>query len=164
MSKTLSIGLAIIIIAGAAYYFGVAKPKAASEGGEVSSAMPAPGSSNVEEMVVGGEYTEVDPVLVGTWRSKDDTKFTREFKADGTMTDRYQGDASATETASFVTINPSVVEVPGVPAANLAGMTVIRVDFSSGPMFFSINSMTDKELSMTNLSGRGNILTFTKAK
>lgn len=155
-SKAVSIGIVIIIVAGAAYYFGTTR--SSESGAQQSSTTTGTQQSGI------GEYKEVDAKVVGTWKSQEDPKFTRTFSADGTVTDRYEGDASATETAAFVTIDPIVVEVPGVPAASLSDVTVIRIDFASGPMFFSINTLTDTELAMTNLSGRGNILTFTKVQ
>lgn len=159
MSRTLVIGAVIIILAGIAYYVGFGD-------GAPATSPDQNATSTVSGDESDGVFTVVDPVMVGTWKSKEDAKFSREFKADGTVVDRYSGDASATATGTFVTIDPSKVEVPGVPKENLMGMTVIRTmwEGEGAPMFFSINSMTDVELSMTNLSGRGNILMFTKVK
>lgn len=148
--KTVSIVLLIALALGAVYYFTAART--ASDNSNTSE-----NTSNVVQ-----DETANGPAMTGTWRSNEDAKFTREFGAEGTVTDRYEGDASATETAPYAVIDPGTVEVPGVPAVSLSGMTVIRIDFASGPMFFSINTLTDTELAMTNLSGRGNILSFTK--
>lgn len=156
-AKTLTIGIAIVLLAVLAYYMGTMQPQSVIRAQDESPVMT--GGENEA-----GVYAAVDPAMTGTWESKEDAKFTREFRADGTVVDRYQGDASATATGTFVTIDPSVVEVPGIPSANLGGLTVIRIEWAGdpAPMFFSIQTMTESELHMTNLSGRGNILMFTK--
>jgi hypothetical protein len=107
-----------------------------------------------------------DPNMMGTWKSTDDAKFTRTFTADGKVTDSYEGDASATDTGTWQVVDPAV-EVIGstVSAEYLAGMTVIRINFEkSGTMFFSINSLSETNLAMTYLEGRGGILSFTKVQ
>jgi hypothetical protein len=44
-------------------------------------------------------------------------------------------------------------------------MSVIRVDFpKTGTMYFSIQTLSTSTLEMTYLSGRGNILSFTKVQ
>jgi len=157
MGKILGILIVILLVAGGAYYLGMQRAGENMTNGNATTTEQNQGATT-------GESKEVDPMIVGTWESTEDPKFTREFFASGTLTDRYDGDESATENAAFVTIDPSVVSVPSVPTASLAGVTVIRVDFASGPMFFSINELSETELAMTNLSGRGNILRFTKVK
>jgi len=104
-----------------------------------------------------------DPMMSGTWKSTEDAKFTREFEADGTITDKYEGDAEATTVGSWEVVDPNTeIKLP-VPPINLAGMTVIKTEWSNGEvMYFSINALTDIDLKMTNLSGRGNILMFTR--
>jgi len=106
-----------------------------------------------------------DPAMVGTWKSTDDAKFTRTFRADGTVTDEYAGDASATESGTYTVVNPEAETGFPAPAASFAGMTVVKITFEkSGVMFFGINSMTDTNLTMTYVGGAGKPLSFTKVK
>lgn len=155
-------GLVIIVLATAALY--VAYGQNRNQSVLTETATTTQGVSGEGEEA--GAYTAVDPAMTASWRSKEDAKFTREFKPDGTVVDRYQGDASATAEGVYVTIDPFVVTVPNVPAENLSGMTVLRITWEGdpAPMYFSINKMTESELHMTNLSGRGNLLMFTKIK
>ncbi len=161
-SKTLIGVLVVIILAGAAYWFYTdsQKESAANRLAEGSTAQ------DPNTLQAGGEVApQNDPAMNGTWKSKEDPKFTREFKADGTVTDRYEGQSSATETGTYATINAALEAGLPVPAANLAGMTVIKTTWpKTGVMYFGVQSVTNTDLSLVNLSGRGNILTFTKVR
>jgi hypothetical protein len=55
---------------------------------------PAPPATEAPAASV--DLTAIKRMLVGTWQNNADTGFTRQFNADGTMTDRYEGDDSAT--------------------------------------------------------------------
>lgn len=147
--RTLAIVIIVILVGGLALLVGTMKR-------DVPAEKPAAGQEAPMGKRVAG-----DP-MVGTWRSKDDAKFSREFKADGTVVDRYEGDASATQIGTYTAVDTAAEAVPGVPAANLAGAMVIKVLWQNDPqpMYFSISSITEVELSMINLSGRGNILSF----
>src|SRR5262245_56710411 len=84
-----------------------------------------------------------DHYLEGSWQSREDPKFSREFKAGGVVTDSYQGDATATETGTYATVDPATEVSFPLPAESLAGMSVIRIDFpKSGTMYFTINVLT----------------------
>ena len=88
-------------------------------------------------------------------------------EADGTVTDAYEGDASATVTGTYTTVDP-LKEPAGalgaVPLESLTGVTVLKVTFpQSEVMYFGVNSLTETSLTMTYL-GRGNILLFTKVR
>ena len=105
--------------------------------------------------------------VVGVWRSSDDAKFTREFGADGTIVDRYEGDDSATAVGTWMVVDPAQEpqEALGAPAENLAGMTVLKLTFSDGVILYAaVNALTETELRLINVSGRGNILSFTKVQ
>ena len=45
---------------------------------------------------------DIRGLLIGTWQSADDTRFTREFDANGQSIDRYEGDASSTTQGAWV--------------------------------------------------------------
>ena len=109
---------------------------------------------------------EGDPMMVGTWSSTDDAKFTREFKADGTIVDRYEGDDSATVTGTWMVVDPSKepVELLGTPAENLGGMTIIKTTWPNGLiMYFGLSSLTEIDLKLIYV-GRGNTLSFKKVQ
>ena len=152
-SKTLWVVIVIILLAGATYWY--------SNGQSAQQAGPD------QQVPASGESSAVDPLMTGTWKSTDDAKFTRTFNADGTVTDAYEGDASATVTGTYTTVDP-LKEPAGalgaVPLESLTGVTVLKVTFpQSEVMYFSINKLTETSLTMTYL-GRGNILLFTKVR
>lgn len=157
-SRTITAVALIIIVALLTYiYFltGRSSPSTdtvATSTGEVSAKM-APNAL----------ASQRDPKMAGTWKADDDAKATREFSLDGTVTDRYEGDASATDTGTWEVVDPTK-EVIGVPAESVAGMTVIRLNFEkTGPLFFSVLSVSDTKLELSYL-GRGNTLSYTKVR
>jgi len=157
MNNKVLIGIVVVLaVAGGAYYFATTRSQSVEP---VSQGMPVPGSENSgNEMVVAN-----DPAMNGRWQSTEDAKFMREFRADGTVVDTYEGNASATTMGTYMVIDPAAETGLPVPAANLAGMTIIKTTWSNGViMYFGVNSLTESDLKLVNLSGRGNILIFTK--
>ena len=148
-----------ILLLGAAFWFVTDYQKEGADDQQLSEGSTATDPNSVHNAGIR------DPMMSGTWKSTEDAKFTREFEADGTITDKYEGDVEATTVGSWKVVDPNTeIKLP-VPAINLAGMTVIKTEWGNGEvMYFSINTLTDTELEMTNLSGRGNILVFTKVK
>lgn len=104
----------------------------------------------------GGAAIELSKMdLSGTWRSKEDARFVRVFTPDGTVTDKYEGDDSATVTGTW-----SVVENPASERPELVvneGMQVIKIEFAEEVMYFAIANLTETDLSMIYLSGNGTL-------
>lgn len=107
-----------------------------------------------------------DPKMIGVWQSSDDSKFTREFKADGTVVDRYEGDDLATAMGTWMIVDPTKEpsDALGAPSENLTGMTVVKLTFSDGQiLYFGVDSVTESSLKLIYI-GRGNTLSFTKVQ
>lgn len=100
--------------------------------------------------------------LSGTWRSTEDARFVRTFSADGTVTDRYEGDERATVSGSWNAVEDLSQERPGLP--DVGDMRVIKVQFPEEVMYFSIIELTATELSMSLLGGNGSTLSFTRVQ
>lgn len=161
MNNKILWGVIIILVAGGGWYYYSQKSGDSMMSGDH---MTTSGTSTTTGQAQESGATAQGQSMVGVWKSTEDAKFTRTFNADGTVTDAYAGNASATETASYTTIDPTTEANFPIPVASVAGMTVIRIDFSSGPMYFGILTLTDTNLEMSNLSGRGNTLSFTKVQ
>lgn len=112
--------------------------------------VPAPALSN----------ESVSASMTGTWKSSDDTKFTRTFAADGTVTDRYEGEDSATISGQWSVIDPTQesVSLPVVKDAK-----VIKIQFPEEALYFAVTSVSETELVMTYLSGNG-VLRFMRVQ
>lgn len=127
-------------------------------------AMMMPAQNMPEEMspeAAGGEVSTVQTSmdLSGTWQSKEDARFVRVFSVDGTVTDQYEGEDSATVTGTW-----NVVEDPATERPELVvngDMQVIRVQFAEEVLYFAIANLTESDLSMVYLSGNGS-LEFTR--
>jgi hypothetical protein len=50
------------------------------------------------------DLAAVKRTLTGTWQNSADTRFTRQFNADGTVIDRYEGDDSATIHGTWIVV------------------------------------------------------------
>jgi hypothetical protein len=169
--KWLTIILALVILGGGAYYYF----NPASESGSVefgpdgSGSRVIPGSeadTNGVSDTGGAETRLTENDVAGTWRSTTDAKFTREIRTDGIITDRYEGDATAGESGGWQAVDLMTETVPGIPAASLAGKTVIKVTWGDGTevTYFTIDSVTRTTLVTTDLSGRGAVTTYTRVQ
>jgi len=162
MSNKVLIGIVVLLLAGGAYWLYTDSQKQ-NEASKLAQSLTA---QDTNSMQVGGEVAPGnDPAMNGTWKSKEDAKFTREFNADGTVTDRYEGDASATMTGTYLFVDASVETDIPVPAVNLSGTKVIKTTWPDGTiLYFAVQSVTATDLALINLSGRGNILSFTRVQ
>lgn len=115
-------------------------------------------------MMDGG--TKPDTVLVvsesiqGKWQSTDDSKFVREFKADGTVADSYSGKVDGTGTWKVFTKEKPL----DVPFPIEAGASYVQLAMSgSGGYFldFKITKLTPDTLQLIYLE-RGGVLNFKK--
>lgn len=109
------------------------------------------------EMMEGGEEA-AEAAVVGTWRSKQDSKFTREFRADGTIVDRYEGDDSATIEGSWSMANPAAVDIQGMEYDADAQLIMVNDPYES--YLFKVNSVSETDLSLTYIGGAGGSLEF----
>ncbi|MDP2649018.1 MAG: hypothetical protein U1D26_02050 [Patescibacteria group bacterium] len=120
---------------------------------------PAPA---MQESAASAEKTQA--ALVGTWRSTQDPKFVREFRADGTVTDSYEGEPSATSVGTYASVGASQTDLQ-IPASALEGMSIIAIEFpDTGTLYFAVATLTDTSLEMIYISGMGNVLSFTKVR
>lgn len=159
-SKTIWAVVIIILILGGGYWLLTNKGSGEMmQGGEQGGASSTTATSN-SSPAANAETASSDPALVGTWQSTEDANFTRTFTADGHVTDAYKGQADATETGTFVVVDPTKEDV-GVPVDTVLGMTVLKINFPSGPLYFAVQSESASSLKLIYL-GRGNILSFTK--
>ncbi|KND47447.1 MAG: hypothetical protein AB199_03390 [Parcubacteria bacterium C7867-004] len=93
--------------------------------------------------------------LAGDWRSKDDAKFTRQFSADGTVVDRYQGNDDATVTGEWsIVADPSKEAIP-LPVVKDA--KIVKIEFPEEALYFAVNGLTETDLSMIYLTGNGTL-------
>lgn len=111
---------------------------------------------------VGTEPTQ-NPDLSGTWRSTSDAKFTREIRTDGVIIDRYEGEASAGLNGSWKSIAAS--ELPAsIPGTSFVEKTIIEVTWEGGveTTYFVVSDLTATSLTTTDLTGRGEVTTWTR--
>lgn len=111
-----------------------------------------------EQVETGEESDSSESALVGTWRSKQDAKFTREFRADGTIVDRYEGMESATLEGSWSMANPAAVDLQGMEYDADAQLVMVNDPLES--YLFKVNSVTATDLSLTYVGGAGGTLEF----
>jgi len=114
---------------------------------------------SVNEVAATDEETSRE--LAGTWRSKEDARFVRVFRADGTITDLYEGDDSATIMGTWNFVDDPSKEQAELPVVKDA--KVIKVQFPEEVMYFALTTLTSTDLSMIYLSGNGS-LEFTRVQ
>jgi len=97
--------------------------------------------------------------LTGVWQSTQDTRFVREFRSDGTVTDRYEGMDDATSTGSWNFVEDPSKEQDELPAVHNA--KILKIQFPEEVLYFALINLTDTGLTLSYL-GRGNTLEFTR--
>ena len=109
------------------------------------------------------KLVDLRQMMVGTWQSMDDPRFTREFDENGQAVDRYASDDSATTHGIWS------VFVGSHPPSNLKGQTfqpeaVYVVLMEQGDvLLFGLVRADQSHLQMIYLS-RGNMLNFSRLK
>lgn len=109
------------------------------------------------------KLVDLRQMMVGTWQSMDDPRFTREFNENGQTVDRYAGDDSATTHGVwdvFVGSHPP----PEVKGQALQPAAVYVVLMTQGDvLLFGLVRADQSHLQMIYL-GRGNMLNFSRLK
>lgn len=105
----------------------------------------------------------VDSVLrniIGSWRSRDDAKFVREFKEGGVIVDRYEGTEDTAGTWSAFAASEDI-ETPFTQTPNAVYLRVVMNDFPEEVLYFELAKLTPEELELYFL-GAGGVLSFTR--
>lgn len=156
MDSKAFVGIGIVAALGlAAYLWYTGLPSTLAPAAEQSATSSPP---SAEEHAASLAPAALRAEVTGSWQSADDPKFTRVFRADGTVTDRYEGNPDATLSGSWRVI----ADGEGLPASLSAEeRTIIRVSFPEEVLFFVVTALTEDELEMAYVGGGGS-LRFTR--
>lgn len=104
----------------------------------------------------------VEDGLVGKWQSNEDSKFTREFKNDGTVVDGYEGTVPTQgKWAVFSDKNP--IDVAFSLEPNTTYVQIVFNNDSSQALNFKVVKLTPEELDLIYMD-RGGSLSFKRLK
>lgn len=98
--------------------------------------------------------------LIGAWRSDGNSRFTRTFGADGTVTDRFEGDESATTKAKWRLFTAE--DRDPLLDSVVKGVTYLRVDDGADVTFYVIVRADRRHLHLRYADRRGFLLRFTR--
>lgn len=98
--------------------------------------------------------------ILGSWKSTDDTKFTREFKAGGVIVDHYEAVEDTTGSWRAFTTTDGL-ETPFLQTPNAVYLRVVMNDFPEEVLYFELAKLTPEELELYFL-GAGGVLSFKK--
>lgn len=148
MNQKTAIALLSVVIVGAVFYFLGFGPSF-SEQSEAPAPMP--------EIASMGE-AELTSAVVGLWRSVDDPKFTREFLANGTVVDAYEGYPEATISGTWFVFTDATA--PDNLFFEPKG-TYIQIIAGGEPYTFGLAGITENELQLVYME-LGGVLSFTR--
>lgn len=97
--------------------------------------------------------------IPGVWQSIEDPKFTREFRVDGTVFDRYEGKPDATVEGQWHVVMSSDEKLPFTMKA---GVTYLVIEEVEEVLYFSVNKLTADELELVYQSGE--VLKFKRVR
>ena len=106
---------------------------------------------------------DIRQMMIGTWQSTDDTRFTRELDADGKAVDRYDGDASATTPGEWTVFSGATAPADLVNYKFHADGVYLEVQQNGDTLLFALTGADRASLQMVYLE-RGNTLSFTRLK
>ncbi|PIR82315.1 hypothetical protein COU20_03060 [Candidatus Kaiserbacteria bacterium CG10_big_fil_rev_8_21_14_0_10_59_10] len=132
-------------------------------GGQPSVAGP----ENEEHAGVAGpsaeeQAPEVEAGLVGEWRSTQDPNFTRAFRADGTVVDRYEGEPAASASGTWTVFTEATAPAGVAIPLNAAGVYLL-MNVEGDVLHFQVANVTATELELVYLD-RGGVLVFTRVQ
>ena len=105
----------------------------------------------------------VHAMMVGTWQNNEDTRFTREFDADGQATDRHEGDDAGIVNGRWSLFLGSAPP-PDVHGLKLVPQAVyLRLQQSDDVLVYGLVSLSSADMKMVYLEG-GNLLSFMRLK
>ncbi len=150
--KILWLVVAVVVIAAAGFYFWPRISRApASTDQQVGAA-----SQNTVSL-------DRDPRMSGMWQSTTDAKFTREIRADGVMIDHYVGDTTPGIPGEWSVVDPSKEDAVKTKAQSFPGKTIIKVVWEGGSetTYFAVNFIDERSMTTTDLTGKGEVTTYT---
>jgi len=154
-ARVITITIAVLLLAGVAYYIGTNR-------GSSDDADTVAGTTSQQVIPQQDpKLTETSAQLVGEWKSEDDGKYSREFRADGTVTDMYEGDASATASGTWKVFNASTRIPTGVTFSLDQDVTYIHVVMDGETYSYGIVKVTGEKLELIYMD-RGGMLRFAK--
>src|SRR3989344_7480444 len=159
MSNKVLVGIIALLIIGGGYWFYTDSQKENAKVADTSTPATQTETTQTSQAKMSPEAGRA----IGKWKSTEDAKFTREFREDSTVTDMYEGDASATANGTWSQVVDVAVEPVQLPA--VGGATLLKLILGGEAYYFAISTDTTADkLVLINLGGRGNILSFTRVQ
>lgn len=163
-AKGWGILLALLTFAAAlGFYFGYNQGWESAVRTSATSTQEQPAGSQAKALPgYGADSVAIHAAMLGTWENVEDPKFTREFKADGTVVDMYEGDPSATVNATWRLFTAGDTD-PDFQGSISSDTTYLKISDASTALFFSVVKAIGNDLQLIYLD-RGNTLNFTKVQ
>ena len=150
------IGILIAIVGGVSLYiavFGItAQP---TDSSNQASNRPTTGG------VISPEASAVARAMIGTWQSTTDTKFTREFRDDSTVIDRYTSNPPVTKKGIWGVFT-SDMAVAGAATGLSPGVVYVQTTTDGDSLYFRVVQAADT-LELVYLNN-GSHLNFTRVQ
>lgn len=117
---------------------------------------------NEDENTEAMNTADVETNIVGTWKSDADEKFTREFRADGTVTDSYASEVEVNSSGTWelFTSENAVTTFTGELDE---GSVYLKINIDGADLHFRVTEATDGSLSLVYLD-RGGVLEFSRVE
>jgi len=161
--RKIFIGILLAIVVSVSVYFLTFNTAALPSGGAVQGQNTEGSDSGrpAGDGALSPEASAVSRAMMGVWRSGDDPKLTREFREDGVVIDRHEGDASATKKGIWGAFTADMA--PAGSAAGLtSGVVYVQMTFKDASLYFVVSRAADT-LELVSLDG-GEQSNFTRVR
>jgi len=113
--------------------------------------------------VAGPPLDVVRHALVGTWQNTDDTRFTRELAADGTVTDRYADDPRSAAKGTWTVFDGNAPPPEARSYKMIPEATYLEIRQNGDLLIYGMADLSTQSLQLVYLE-RGNRLSFARLK
>ncbi len=136
--RKILIGILVVIVAGVgAYFLSLDNAIPGSVDTRAQNVADSTSGRPMGDGAISPEASAVSRAMIGTWRGSDDPKFTREFREDGIIVDRHEGDATATKNGIWGVFTADMAPA-GAASGLSSGVVYVQMTIDDASVYFTV--------------------------
>jgi hypothetical protein len=135
------IGIIVTIVAGVGFYAPTFVNQDYSRVDNTAAAAALLSNRPVAEGAMSPEAIVVSSAMIGVWRGASDQMFTREFREDGVVIDRYEGETPITTEGIWGAFTADMA--PAGTRGLAEGVVYVQMTFGEASLYFAVAKAAD---------------------